>query len=463
MSAPRWRAVFAGRGAAASTALPGPATAPEAASTAGRQGTETPKDRAATGRMPPTGKRRRPAARPLTDTDLQFLDAVRAAQVVQARPMVNGAIYLMLAAVALVLIWAATTRVEEITRTEARIVPDGREQVIASLEGGILRELMVKEGAEVAAGQPLARLDPTRFEAQQNEGAARRMALLGTQARLRAEAEGRELRFPDEVRSQGGVVAAETEAFTARRRLLSEAVGANQHSIALVQRELGVAEQMAARGLMSDVEVMRLKRQINDMRQQSLERVNRFRQDASTELLKVQAELAQLDEQLVAREDAVDRTVLTSPVRGLVKNIRVNTLGGVVAPGGAVMEIVPLGTTLRVEAKIRPADIGFVRVGQTATMKLSAYEYNTYGGLSGRIESISPDALGDPDRPGGGPDATWFRALASVDSSSLKAHGEPLPLRPGMTGSLEINTGERSVLDFLLRPLLKSREAFRER
>lgn len=455
MSERRWRAAMAGR-------APQPA-APASPSPAAPRRRRSAPGAAAAPWWARWRMRSREARRPLQPDELRFLDSVRAAQVVQARPAVNGAIYLMLLAVAAVIAWAASTRVEEITRTDARVVPDGREQVIASLEGGILRELLVREGAAVEPGQPLARLDPTRFESQQNEGQARRLALLATQARLRAEAEGRALVFPDDVAGAPEVLRAETEAFQARRRLLSEAVGANQHSIALVQRELGVAEQMSARGLMSDVEVMRLKRQINDMRQQSLERSNRFRQDASTELLKVQAELSQLREQMVARDDVVKRTVLTSPVKGLVKNIRLNTLGGVVAPGGAVMEIVPLGQRLLVEAKVRPADIGFVRVGQTATMKLSAYDYNTYGGLKGQVESLSPDALGDPDRPGGGPDATWFRALVRIDGSSLMARGQPLPVLPGMTGTVEINTGQRSVLDFILRPLLKAREAFTER
>jgi membrane fusion protein, adhesin transport system len=455
MTQRRWRAVLAGRsGGAAGVDAGSPGDGPS-----GRVLIRSPAPWWAFWRYrgPARGKR------PVRDDEIRFLDSVRAAQVVQARPGVNGAIYLMLIAVAGALFWAATTRVEEITRTEARVVPDGHEQVIASLEGGILRELLVREGAQVSAGQPLVKLDPTRFEAQQNEGQARRIALQATIARLRAEADGRALAFPPEVADDTHVVQSETEAYQARRRLINEAVGANQHSIALVQRELDVAERMSLRGLMSDVEVMRLKRQINDMRQQSLERQNRFRQDASTELLKVRAELSQLDEQMIARDDVVKRTVLNSPVRGLVKNIRMNTLGGVIAPGAPILEIVPLGPRLLVEAKVKPADIGFVRVGQTATVKLSSYEFNTYGGLTGQVESISPDALGDPDKPGGGPDATWFRALVRIDTSNLVAQGQALPVIPGMTGSVEINTGQRSVLDFILRPLLKAREAFRER
>jgi membrane fusion protein, adhesin transport system len=409
----------------------------------------------------------RPRAAPdpgLKAGDVRYLDAVTEAQVVQARFAANAAIGLMVLAVAGAVTWAATTRVEEITRTDARVVPDGREQVIASLEGGILRELTVREGDRVTAGQTLARLDPTRFEAQQAEARAKRLALMGTIARLRAEVDGDVApRFPPEVAGEDRVVRAELEAFGARRRLLEEAMSANRQSIRLVQSELDVAERMSAQGLMSNVEVMRLRRQINDMQQQTLERRNRFRQDASTELLRAQTELAQLDEQLVARDDTVRRTVLQSPVDGLVKNIRVNTLGGVVAGGAPIMEIVPVGRRLLVEAKVKPADIGFVRVGQAATMKLSAYEFNVYGGLVGTVESISPDALGDPDRPNAGPDATWYRALVRVESADISRRGEPLPVIPGMTGTVEINTGQRSVLDYLLRPLMKAREAFRER
>ena len=240
-------------------------------------------------------------------------------------------------------------------------------------------------------------------------------------------------------------------------------MGANASSIRLVGQELAVAEEMARKGLMSEVEVMRLRRQLIELRQASVERINRFRQDASTELLRVRADLAQLGEQQVSRDDALRRTDLLSPVDGVVKNIRTNTLGGVVGPGAPVMEIVPTGQRLRVEARIKPADIGFVRVGQVAEVKLSAYEFNLYGGLHGRIERISPDALGEAERPPGSAEGTWYRALVAVEHSTLQAGDRTLDVLPGMTATVEINTGERSVLSYLLRPLLKAREAFQER
>jgi adhesin transport system membrane fusion protein len=412
--------------------------------------------------------------------EVAYLDGLRAAQVSEKLPRSTWALYLLAATVAAGIAWAALTRVDEITRADARVVPDGREQLIASLEGGILRELHVREGMQVQAGQELAQLDPTRAESQQKENEGRRVALRGTLARLEAESRGSAPAFPPEVKAVASIVHAETEAYEARQRALYDAVGANGRSIALLERELNVSAQMAARGLMSEVEVMRLRRQVNELQMQGRERINRFRQEASTELIRVRNELAQLEEQLVVREDALKRTVLTSPVRGLVKTIKVATLGGVVAPGAPIMEIVPIGSRVLVEARIKPRDIGFVRVGQKALVKLSAYDYTVYGALEGRIESLSPDAIGDPDRLGGA-EATYYRATIRAERSGLKPDprsdggvtdpfgswrkkkAKNLPVIPGMTGTVEVHTGERSVLSFLMRPMMKSQEAFTER
>ena len=402
------------------------------------------------------------AGPPLRPGDAAFLDGVRAAQVMEATPRAAWALYLMALLVATLLAWAGSTRVAEITKADGRVVPDGREQVVASLEGGIVRELRVREGMRVKAGEPLVLLDPTRAAAQQNEGLARRLALKGTIARLTAEASGRAIVFPDDVAAVPAIVSAETEAYNARRNAVGEAVGVNRRNIDLLLRELNMAQSLASQGLMSDVEVMRVRRQVNELQMQSAERLNRFRQEASTDLVRVQGELAQHDEQMVAREDALKRTTLTSPVDGWVKNMRVHTVGGVVGAGAPVLEILPAGTGVLMEARIKPSEIGFVRVGQAAEIKLAAYDYTVYGGMKGQVEYLSPDALGDPDKPG--PDTLYFRALIRADGTQLvPKKGAPLEVIPGMTGSVEFHTGERSVLSYLLRPVMKSQEAFRER
>jgi adhesin transport system membrane fusion protein len=402
----------------------------------------------------------KPSGRELGRDDMAYVSPVAAAQVVEPAPAAIWAVYLMLAALAVALAWAAFAQVDIVAKAPARVVPEGREQVIASLEGGILRELLVREGQVVAKGQPLALLDPTRVEAQQAEGQTRRSALQAAVIRLTAEVAGKAPGFPDEL--PAAVVEAEMDSYAARQRSLSEAVAAQQRSIALLNRELGVAESMSSKGLMSEVEVMRLKRQANELQLQVAERGNRFRQDAQAELVKARNELALLDEQMVVRDDAMRRSTLVSPVKGIVKVVRHHTPGGIVAPGATVMEVVPIADSVLIEARVQPADIGFVRVGQPVEIKLSAYEYTIFGALKGRVEVLSPDALGDPERaaqPGG----TWYRALVRADVAGLEHRGQLLPVMPGMAGSAEIRTGQRSVMRFLLTPMLKSGEAFRER
>jgi adhesin transport system membrane fusion protein len=393
--------------------------------------------------------------------DMAYMADVRAAMVVDSMPGTTWTLYLIAVALIAAITWASFARVDEVTRADARVIPDGREQVIASLEGGILRELHVREGQTVLEGQELAQLDPTRFESQQNEGQAKRVALLAAISRLSAEATGKTPNFPKEVLEMPAVAESETDSFIARRRALDEALHTNARNVELLMKELGVSEAMSAKGLMSEVEVMRLRRQVNDLQLQSRERTNKFRQDATTDLTRVQTELSLLEEQMAGRADVLRRTVLTSPVRGLVKNIRTNTIGGVVSPGAPVMEIVPIGSRVLVEARIKPRDIGFVRLGQRAEVKLAAYDYTTYGGLQGKIEYISPDALGDTEKAAA--DQTYYRVTLRTDRSTLKEKGKPLPILPGMTGQVEVRTGERSVLSFILRPMLKSKEAFRER
>lgn len=404
----------------------------------------------------------KPDGATLKRADFAFLSPVQAALQVEPARAATWAVYLLLAAIASALVWAALAQVDMITRCDARVVPAGREQVIASLEGGILRELKVREGQAVAAGQALALLDPTRVEAQQNEGRLKRLALLAAAARLRAEATGRAPVFSPEIQTLPALVQGETDSYQARQRGLNEAVSSSRRNQQLLDRELALAASMSAKGLVSDVEVMRLRRQVNDLTQQTQERINRFRQDASAELVRVQTELTLLGEQQVVRDDILKRTVLTSPVRGLVKNIRSNTLGGVVAAGAAVMEIVPVGDQVLIELRIKPADIGFVKPGQRVELKLTAYDYTVYGSLNGQVETLGPDAVGDAERASAA-DATWYRALVRADPRALRSGGKPLDVLPGMLGTAEIRVGRRSVLSFLLRPMMKAQEAFSER
>ncbi|WP_416762212.1 HlyD family type I secretion periplasmic adaptor subunit [Roseateles sp. So40a] len=399
-------------------------------------------------------------SRSLSREEGLFVGSVQSALIDEPLPRAVWALYLMAAVLLVGIVWSSLATVDEVTRSDARVVPDGKEQVIASLESGTLGKLLVHEGEEVEAGQALAELDPTRAEAAENESQAKRLGLMAQVARLRAEALGVPLKFPDEVKHVQRLVDSESEVFDTRRRVLDEATASINRSIGLLATEQKMAQDMASKGLMSNVEVMRVTRQVNELQQQRNERISRFRQDASTELSKAQTDLAQLDEQLVVRRDAVTRSVLKSPVKGLVKNIKMNTVGGVITSGSPIMEIVPIGPRILVEARIKPKDIGYLQVGQTAVVKVNGYDFNVNGGLHGKIEYVSPDALGETEKNNEG---TYYRVLITAERNTLRAKGEPLPVIPGMTAMVDIRTGERSVLSYLLRPMLKSKEALRER
>jgi len=401
------------------------------------------------------------AGKELTREEGLFVGGLNAALIDEPLPRAVWALYLLMGVVVVAVLWSAVAHVDEITRADGRIIPDGSEQIIASLESGILSAVLVHEGEEVEVGQPLAQLDPTRAEASQAEGQAKLLSLKAQVARLSAESIGKPLAFPAEVQKAPALVASETEVYESRARTLNESVASTDRSIGLIQRELKLAQNMSAKGLMSDVEVMRLNRQVNEMQAVRNERVSRFRQDATAELARAQTDLAQLSEQMIVRQDTMQRTVLKSPVRGLIKTIKIGTVGGVVPSGAAIMEVTPLGPRVLVEARIKPKDIGFVQLGQNAIVKLNGYDYNVLGGLKGTIEYISPDALGDVDKNGAN---AYYRVVIGTErNDNLEYKGKPLPVLPGMTATVEVRTGERSVLSYVLRPMMKSREALRER
>lgn len=406
--------------------------------------------------LPPRGKLQR--------GDEVFMKDVTASVLSHTSPASILIMWLIAAVVASGLVWAYFARVEEITLGEARIIPISREQVIQSLEGGIVEEMLVHEGDVVEKGQILLRIDPTRAQAGYKEGLSKVQGLKGTIARLRAEAYGLSLAFPPDVQVIPSIVRDETEAFNARRRSLDESLAALRRSQVLAQKEIDLAQPLAERGLISEVEILRMKRQANDFSLQIAERQNKYRSDANQELVRLESELAQSGEVVVTREDTLRRTTMRSPLKGTVKNIRSNTIGGVVAQGADIMEIVPLEDQLLVEAKVKPHDVAFLRPGLDATVKISAYDFGIYGGLKGKVELISPDTLRDEKRQAAsGQDDSYYRVIVRTTSSYLQAGGKELPIIPGMTATVEIRTGEKTVLDYLLKPVFKAREAFRER
>jgi adhesin transport system membrane fusion protein len=397
------------------------------------------------------------------DVDIPFMRDLSEALHAQSTPGASWSLYLLGLVIFTAVIWATFARVEEITQGQGRVIPVSREQIISSLEGGLLEELKVSEGAVVEKGQVLLRLDPTRFAAQYREGVSKALGLKAAVARLRAEAYGQALQFPPEVEAAKRIVRDETQAYEQRRKALEEGLAAVQQSLTLAEKEIAMSERLANKGLLSDVELLRMKRQANDLRLQMIERRNRFRAEANAELVRLESELAQTKENVVARQDTMDRTVIRAPVKGTVKNIRFTTIGGVIPQGSDILEIVPLEEQLLVEAKIRPSDVAFLHPGLPAMVKISAYDFSIYGGLSGTVEHISPDTLREDTRTTPSQEPTYYRVLVRTQHSVLAAGGRNLPIIPGMTASVEIKTGEKTVMSYLLKPVFKAKEAFRER
>ena len=365
------------------------------------------------------------------------------------------------------LAWASWFQLDEITRGQGKVIPSSREQVIQSLDTGILSEMLVREGNLVEKDQPLLQIDDARSGAVYREAQEKFMSLSAQAARLKAEAYGTPLNFPPELRQEPGLIQQETQAYNARKRALTESLRALDSSLDTVTRELNMTEPLVKQGVMSEVELLRLRRQQSDLMGQRAERQNRYLTDANNELVRVASELSQTKESASAREDAFRRTTIRSPMKGVIKNVQVTTVGGVIQAGQPILEIVPTEDEMLVEAYVKPADVAFLKVGQKAVVKLTAYDFNKYGGLEGVLEHLSPDTLRDErQKKPGNPvelEEGLYRILVRVKETEGLRNGLKLTPSPGMTATVEIRTGHKSVLEYLFRPLQSVTQALRER
>lgn len=369
-------------------------------------------------------------------------------------------VWMSFVAVGALLLWAYFAPLEEIAAGNGKIIPSSRAQMIQSLEGGILSELQVQEGDIVEKGQKLAVLDDTRFRASYGELDSKILSLEAAAARLRTQMNGGELIFPESVKAEKDLMDREQRLFDSQRDTLNANLSSLKESYALTSRELKLTEPLVAKGAASEVEVIRLRQQVVELDRKMKELENQFQVTARESYSKTMAELDSQVKLNVGRMDQLARTIITAPVRGIVKDIDVTTVGGVIAPGGTIMEIVPIEEQLVVEARVNPRDIAFIRPGMVAAVKLTAYDYSIYGGLWGKVERISPDTLVDEiDKR-----IIYYRVYVKTDNSSLKTpDGIEHPIIPGMVASVEFRTGTKTVLQYLIKPLNKMGEALRER
>ncbi|MEG3163990.1 HlyD family efflux transporter periplasmic adaptor subunit [Sphingomonas sp. PB2P19] len=386
----------------------------------------------------------------------QLFDGDGAGRLRVARRMV----WIIAALFAVGLVWAWFAALDEVATGSGRVVPTSSEQVLQSLEGGILTKLLVRRDDIVQPGQILAQLDPTQAGSTVEESAAKYRAALASQARLQSEVEGTALRFPDELDRFPALKAEQQRLYDARRRSLQSSAGLIDESRALLSREVAIGESLIAVGAASNVEVLRLKRQRAELDLKKADLRSQYMVEARQDLAKVSEEVEALAPVVRGRSDTLKRLTLRSPVRGVVKSIEVGTIGGVIPPNGKVMEIVPIDDRLLVEARISPRDIAFIRPGQRASVKVTAYDYSIFGGLEGEVSSISPDTIRDEVNP----EVYYYRVFVRTHSDVLvNSVGRRFPIVPGMIATVDIHTGSKTVLQYLLKPLNRAREAMRER
>lgn len=369
-------------------------------------------------------------------------------------------IWIVCIGLSVLLAWAWIFKLEEVSTGTGKVVPSSKEQVIQSLEGGILTKLNVREGQIVEQGQVLAQLDPTRFESNVGESESLLLSSLATAARLRAEVNGTALSFPPEVLKVPKLVNEETALYNSRRANLEESLSGLRQALNLVEQELRMTEPLVAKGAASEVEVLRLKRQANDLSNQMNDIRNQYYVTAREELAKANTDIQTQSQVVKGKSDTLNRTVFKSPMRGVVKEIDVMTIGGVIPQNGNLMTIVPLDEQLLIEARISPRDIAFIRPGQEALVKITAYDYSIYGGLDGKVTVISPDTIRDEVKQ----DQFYYRVYIRTDKDKLtNKAGQQFSITPGMVATVDIKTGNKTIIDYLIKPFNKAKEALRER
>ena len=352
--------------------------------------------------------------------------------------------------------WANWAELDQITRATGKVIPIGKVQVIQSVDGGVIEEMRVREGDIVQKGQLLVLIDRIKVQAAVDESRAKVAAFQSIMARIKAELYDRPLEFPAEVKAYPDFMANQRALYLLRRQAISAEISALQSVRKLMREELELNLPLVTSGDVARAEVIRMQRGIADIEGQIVNRRSKYQQDLQTEFAKVEEELVSAQQILAQRQEALTATQLRSPATGIVKNVRFTTVGAVLRPSDEVMQIVPTGQRLIVEAQVSPRDIAFIRQGQTASVKFDTYDSAIYGSGAGIVSYVSPDTLTEQREDG--QSATYYRINLNVDITPMrpKREGEKIIIQPGMTVMAEIKTGENTVLGYLTKPILKT-------
>jgi adhesin transport system membrane fusion protein len=430
-----------------------------------------------------------------TRTETDFMDELEAAVNMRpARPVILM-LFAIIGLITFLLIWAGLSEIEELTRGEGKVVPTKNVQVVQSLEGGVIQDILVKEGEAVTKGQVLLRISDVLFSSQERGAEARTYGLQAKRSRLRAEIDGKAFEAPADIAESYPDIAANERALYQSRqselqgqyKLLEDKISQTSAGISeasaqisrltsnaqSLEEELRITQGLVRAQAVPKLEEIRLEREMNDMKGQisaqtekrrglqaeqrgaQTEKANladRFRSESLAELSKVESELAELSENMRSISDRVDRAEIRSPVDGVVNRLTVNTIGGVVEPAQPLAEVVPVGDELKVIAKVTPEEIAFIRIGLPAKVKLSAYDAQKYGSLDARLTRIGANSITDEQGN------IFFEIEVQTDRNYLGEQPGQLPILPGMVATVEVITGKRTILEYLIKPVLKAKD-----
>jgi adhesin transport system membrane fusion protein len=431
--------------------------------------------------------------------DVDYVTDIRTSILVQSPRGGRMILWATLLLFVIFIIWAAVSEVEQVTRGQGKVIPASQIQVVQNLEGGILAELHVKVGDTVTKDQLLLRIDQTRFISSVEQNQAKSGANRAKAARLRAEASGNSI-FSAPPDAPSEIVASERALFESRKAELRQSLDVKQEQInqrlnelkeqntrlrelsktyELYQKEIRLTKPLVGTGAVSEMEVLQLERKAGEMQgdiemiKQSIPRIKskieesrsamrelklNYANKAKAEYHEVASQLGEDSASSLALKDRLDRTLVKSPVNGTVNRILVNTVGGVIQPGMNLVEIVPTEGTLLIEAKIKPADIAFLRPNQKAMVKFTAYDYTIYGGLEAKLEQIGADSITDEKKE------SYYLVSLRTDKNYIGTKEKPFPIIPGMIATVDILTGKKTILAYLLKPILRAKSmALRER
>ncbi|MEY3703959.1 MAG: hypothetical protein RLZZ561_1579 [Pseudomonadota bacterium] len=350
--------------------------------------------------------------------------------------------------------WASFAEIDQVSRAGGQVIPSGRVQIVQSTDGGVIAAINVKEGDRVKKGQTLVTLDRVRLAAAADEGRAKVASLKAIKARIEAELFDKPLVFPNDVQDFPDFLANQRQLFSKRRNAQTQDIAALNRMLRLVRQELTMNLPLLQYGDVSRSEVLRLERSVAEIEGQIASRQNKYLQDLQTEYAKVEEELVTAEQTLTQRMAALADTILEAPTDGIVKNVRLTTIGGVLRPSDEVLQIVPTGEELIVEAKVSPADIAYVLIGQSASVKFDTFDPSIFGSADGRVIYISPDTVVEQKQNG---EHAFYRVHIRVNTGTMRARdGKKIEIQPGMTATAEILTGHNTILNYLLKPIIKT-------